>query len=159
MDGSTVRSWVQGLGQNYGALLLRKVIVKEKLMPLFDSYDNEELVCDPVPGVTLWFWSETKVLEKIMITLIETVGQPVYKGMLPAPFSLDMDQTGVRNILGGPIAVKRPGRLPGGLGMRGGSDTYYLDPVEYPNTKVTLSYLESLKVNNISFSLINKGRA
>ncbi|AZD92173.1 hypothetical protein C4K11_2669 [Pseudomonas chlororaphis subsp. aureofaciens] len=92
-----------------------------------------------------------------MITLLPTVGQPVYTGSLPSPFILEMDQKSVRNALGEPMASQGPVTLPGGRGKRGGSDTYRLSAETHLNAKVTLGYLENLAVNNISFSLIDKG--
>ncbi|WP_417703348.1 DUF6392 family protein [Pseudomonas sp.] len=157
MDALTINRWVGGLGSTYDELVTKGVVPDQLLKPMFDTRENEELLQSPAPGVKLWFWAETKCLEKVMITLIPTVSQPVYTGSLPAPFTLSMDQKYVRAALGEPMVSKKPVKLPGGLGMRGGSDTYYLDQGTHPNIKVTLSYLESLAVNNISFTLINKG--
>jgi len=156
MDAITINRWVGGLGRTYNELLTEGVIPDHPLKPMFDTRDNEDLLLNPAPGVKLWFGVESKRLEKVMITLIQTVGQPVYTGDLPAPFTLKMDQRSVRQFLGEPIESKQPVELPGGLGVRGGSDTYYPDQQANPNTKVTLGYLENLVVNNISFSLIDK---
>lgn len=157
MDAAISQRWIQELGRTYDELVTEGVISNQPLKPMFDSSDNEDLLQNPTAGVKLWFSVKTKCLEKVMITLVQTVGQPVYAGELPAPFTLNMDQTYVRGALGKPLESKAPFKLPGGLGTRGGSDTYYLDQESHPNIKVTLGYLENLVVNNISFSLIDKG--
>ncbi|WP_268746780.1 DUF6392 family protein [Pseudomonas chlororaphis] len=52
----------------------------------------------------MWFWAENRRLEQLMITLLPTVGQPIYTGSLPSPFIPEMDQKSVRNALGEPMA-------------------------------------------------------
>ncbi|WP_347168911.1 DUF6392 family protein [Pseudomonas salmasensis] len=157
MDAVTISRLVGGLGFPYRKLVSEGLIQDLLLKRLFDTSDNEELIQNPEPGVKLWFWAETKRLEQVMIVLIQTVGQPVYVGQLPQPFKLDMDQRYVREVLGAPTKSKLSVKLPGGLGVRGGADIYYLDQKAHPNVMVTLSYLENLRVNNISFSLIDSG--
>ncbi|MBN2977866.1 DUF6392 family protein [Pseudomonas lactucae] len=158
MDAVTISRLVGGLGFSYHKLVSQGLIQNLLLKRLFDASDNEELIQNPEPGVKLWFWAETKRLEQVMIILVQTVGQPVYSGQLPQPFKLDMDQQYVREALGVPTETKPPVKLPGGMGGRGGADIYYLDQTAHSNVMVTLSYLENLRVNNISFSLINSGR-
>ncbi|KRP48304.1 pyocin immunity protein [Pseudomonas libanensis] len=157
MEAAMISRLVGGLGFSYNELVGQGLIQNLPLKRLFDASDNEELIQNPVPGVKLWFWEETKRLDQVMIILIQTVGQPVYSGQLPQPFKLDMDQQYVREVLGVPTETKPPVKLPGGMGGRGGADIYYLDQRAQSNVMVTLSYLENLRVNNISFSLINSG--
>ena len=157
MDAATISRWVGCIGRPYDELINRDVIPDFSLKPLFDTSDNEDLIQNPAKGVKLWFRAETKRLEQVMIILIQTVGQPIYTGELPEPFTLQMNQRSVRNSFGIPIESKPPFKLPGGMGMRGGSDIYYLNKDTHPNIMVTFSYLEDLTVNNICFSLINPG--
>ncbi|WP_226478688.1 DUF6392 family protein [Pseudomonas sp. MWU16-30323] len=156
MDSFTINGWLAGLGRTYGELVSEGTILNLPLKSMFDTSDNEDLLQNPAAGVKLWFWADSRRLKKVMITLIQTVGQPVYTGQLPEPFALHMDRGSVRNFLGEPNESKLPVKLPGGLGMRSGSDTYYLTQKAFSNVKVTLSYLENLSVNNISFSLIKE---
>ena len=157
MNAEMVALWVSSLSGLYSDLLAKGVIPDQPLTPLFEDDDNEDLLQKPIPGVELWFWAKTKRLEQVMIILIQTVDQPIYTGALPEPFTLHMDQRSVRNGLGVPSESKPPFKLPGGMGMRGGSDSYYLNKDTHPNIMVTLSYLGDLTVNNICFSLIDPG--
>ncbi len=157
MNAATIQQWINALGRTYEQLVAAGVVSNSPLIPLFEGSDNEDLIQKPAPGIELWFWADTRRLEQVMITLLPTIGQPIYTGSLPNPFSLEMDQKSVRNALGEPMTSQGPIILPGGRGKRGGSDTYYLSSETHPNAKVTLGYLENLAVNNISFSLIDKG--
>ncbi|EIM15276.1 DUF6392 family protein [Pseudomonas chlororaphis] len=157
MSTITIQQWINGLGRTYEQLVAAGVVPNSPLIPLFEGSDNDDLIQRPAPGVELWFGAKNRCLEQVMIALLPTVGQPVYTGSLPSPFSLEMDQKSVRNALGEPMASQGPVTLPGGRGKRGGSDTYRLSAETHLNAKVTLGYLENLAVNNISFSLIDKG--
>ncbi|KPG74348.1 DUF6392 family protein [Pseudomonas libanensis] len=147
--------WVESLGLGFIELVASGKISNQPLVKPFE--DSDWPTMRPVEGVELLFNDRTKSLKQILITLIPTVGQPVYAGQLPQPLKLDMDQRYVREVLGVPIKSKPSVKLPGGLGMRGGADIYHLDQKAHPNVMVTLSYLENFRVNNISFSLIDSG--
>lgn len=153
MKAMTLIKLVDGLGQTYDGLIAEGLIPPKQLKPLLDTPDNIDLIQNPVPGVKLWFRKETGKLEKVMVTLIQTVGQKVYTGELPLPFKPGMNQSMVRRLLGAPVSSREPAKLPAGLGVRGGSDTFNLDAHRHPNTQVTLGYLENTEVNNICFSL------
>jgi len=90
MDSFTINGWLRGLGRTYGELVSEGTILNLPLKSMFDTSDNEDLLQNPATGVKLWFWADTKRLKKVMITLIQTVGQPVYTGQLPEPFVLNM---------------------------------------------------------------------
>lgn len=155
MDAQTIKLWVKSLGMNFTELVADGKIPNLPLVKPFE--DSNWPTMHPVEGLELLFSDKTKSLEQILITLIPTVGQPVYSGALPTPFLMRMNQQSVRSALGEPMDSKGPARLPGGLGMRGGWDAYRLSSESHPNAKVIISYLENCAVNNISFSLINSG--
>ncbi|SEN55745.1 hypothetical protein SAMN04487857_12219 [Pseudomonas sp. ok272] len=155
MNAETIERWVENLGRRYGELVAEGIIPDQPLVKPFQ--DSNWPTLHPGAGLELVFREDSKRLERVMIILIPTADQPVYIGQLPAPFTLNMNQSAVRQVLGAPETSKRSGKLPGGLGMRGGSDTYYLDQQVNPNVKVTLAYLEDRVVNNISFALIVTG--
>ncbi|AZE78443.1 DUF6392 family protein [Pseudomonas synxantha] len=155
MGAPATKLWVESLGLGFIELVASGKIPNQPLVKPFE--DGDWPTMRPVEGVELLFNDRTKSLKQILITLIPTVGQPVYAGQLPQPFKLDMDQRYVREVLGVPIKSKPSVKLPGGLGMRGGADIYHLDQKAHPNVMVTLSYLENFRVNNISFSLIDSG--
>lgn len=152
VNAQTIQLWVASLGLGLSELIAKGVIPNQPLTKPFRESNWPTM--HPFEGVELVFKDDTKCLEQVMITLISTAGQPIYKGDLPAPFTLTMSQQDVRNAFGGPIASKGSAKLPGGLGMRGGWDAYKLSEEIHPNAKVILGYLENLTVNNISFSLI-----
>lgn len=155
MNAETITLWIKSLGRGYAELIAEGIIPDQPLAKPFE--DSSWPTMHPAPGLELVFWDETKRLEQVMITLRPTVGQAVYTGKLPAPFTLNMDRQAARTILGEPMKSKGPTKLPGGLGMRGGWDAYHLSSETHPNAKVTLGYLENLVVNNISFTLIDTG--
>ncbi|NVZ80331.1 pyocin immunity protein [Pseudomonas yamanorum] len=157
MDAEKIQHWVTALGREYHELVREGTGSGAPLMPLFEDDDNEDLIQKPIAGIELWFSADTHRLKEVLIILVQTVGQPVYIGQLPAPFTLNMDQSFIRNVLGTPMDSIPPARLPGVLGIQGGSDTYAMDQKTHLNVKVTFSYLENLVVNNICFSLITEG--
>lgn len=156
MSATTLIRLIDCLGKNHDFLVSEHLISSSPLKPLVDSPDNTDLIHNPMPGVKLWFSTETKAREKVMITLIGTVGQKTYNGELPSPLQSSMDQNAVRNLFGTPASSKQPTTLPAGLGVRGGSGTFHLDPQRHSNTQITFGYMETLKINNICFSRISK---
>jgi hypothetical protein len=155
MDAQTIKLWVKSLGLSFTELVTDGKIPNQPLVKSFE--DSNWPTLHPVEGLELLFNDTTKSLEQILIILIPTVDQPVYAGVLPAPFALRMNQQSVRSALGEPMESRGSARLPGGLGMRGGWDAYRLSSELHPNAKVIISYLENFAVNNISFSLISSG--
>lgn len=158
MDAATINRWIDSIGHTYDVLVVNGLIPNLPLTPMLGSPDSEDLLQKPTPGITLWFCAETKRLEQVMITLAQTVGQPVYTGELPIPFTHGMDQQTVRRLLGVPTEIKKPVKLPGGLGMREGADTYHAHRKRHAPINISLGYLENLSVNNISFSLLTKSQ-
>lgn len=155
MDSQTIQLWINSLGLGFAELVAKGTIPNQPLIKPFGQ--SNWLTMHPVAGVELVFKDETNYLEQVLITLISTVGQPVYTADLPAPFTLNMNQRWVRSVLGEPMETKGPAKLPGGLGMRGGWDAYRLSTGSNLSAKVTFGYLESLAVNNIGFSLLKPG--
>jgi hypothetical protein len=158
MQAAIINRWVKNLGRNYDDLVSEGVIPDQPLAPLLSGDVSEELIQSPVPGVSLWFWTQTKRLEKVMITLLQSVeGQEVYAGELPAPFALKMDKNSVHELLGKPMESQGPVKLPGGLGMRGGWDAYRLQEKTHHNARVGFSYTADMKVKTLAFALLNPG--
>lgn len=155
MSAETIKLWIKSLGRGYSELVAKGIVPDQPLVKPFE--ESNWPVMHPMPGLELVFRGETKRMEQVMITLVTTVGQPVYTGELPPPFGLTMNLSAVRAVLGLPCESRGPGKLPGGLGIRGGWDAYPVADI-HPDAKVTFSYLENLRVNNVSFSLIDKGQ-
>lgn len=156
MNATTINLLVKSLGLNFDELVANGEISNQPMTKLYDESDWLTLVQES--GLELNFWAETKRLEKVLISLIPTEkGDPVYMGELPAPFSLNMDQAGVRALLGKPMESKGPVKLPGGLGMRGGWDSYRLQEKTHPNAQVGFSYTADMKVKTLAFTLLNSG--
>lgn len=158
MNAKRIERLVGCIGKRFQDIVATGLIdTAPRPSPLFDGSDNDDLVQDIGAGIELWYWAETQTLRKIHITLRQTVGQKIYNGELPKPFSHRMTRDYVRNMFGQPTASKQPGKLPGGFGMRGGSDTYSLTDEQFPNTKVTFSYLADFSVNALTFTPIDSG--
>lgn len=117
MDAQTINLWVKSLGLGFTELVTDERIPNQPLVKSFA--DSNRPTLHPVEGLELLFNDTTQSLERILITLIPTVGQPVYAGGLPSPFALRMNQQSVRSALGEPMASRGTARFPGGLGMRG----------------------------------------
>ena len=127
-------------------------------VPLISEGKNEDLVQKPTPGIELWFWAETRRLERIVITLSALVdGDPVYTGELPNPFTHKMDQAGIRTLLGEPYQSKGPAKLPPPIGVTGGWDAYRLAQVFHPNAEVVVQFLADKSAGGLAFCLIDKG--
>ncbi|MHC8401266.1 DUF6392 family protein [Pseudomonas sp. MDT1-17] len=156
MDAITIDRWIKGLGQSYNALVIDGVIPDHPLQELYPGRDWLDV--EPVPGVELSFWAETKRLEKIFITCMETIpGITLYTGEMPEPYRLHMMQSDVRALFGGAIEFKGPTKMPQPMGMTGGWGSYALDSTAYPNVKVVFQYAASMEVKTLVFTLIDKG--
>lgn len=158
MDAVTINRLVKGLGRTYDALLADGLVRGAPLAPLFTEGKNEDLIQKPAPGIELWFWAETRRLERIVITLSALVdGDLVYTGELPNPFTHNMDQTGVRALLGEPYQSKGPAKLPPPIGVTGGWDAYRLGQTYHSNAEVVVQYLGDHSAGGLAFCLMDKG--
>lgn len=157
MDAATITRWIKNLGRPYDALVAEGVIPGLPLQELYKGRDW--LYIEPAGGLELSFWAETKCLESIYITLIQTVDdQPVYQGELPQPFALEMDQAGVHRTFGSPRESKGAMKLPN-LPPMGGYDTYTLEAETHHNAQAMFQYTADLKVDTLIFTLIDTGHA
>ena len=151
MNSESIKKIVGALGQSYGDLLKKNLIPETPLEKQYE--DSEWLTLDVDTGVDLEFWGESKVAEKLHIVLIKTMDNiPAYQGELPPPFSRSMDKTDVRSILGTPEKTKEPFTMPV-IGLVGGWD-YYAYP-DRPDIKVFFNYTAEMKVDTLSFILMN----
>ncbi|MBX8483537.1 DUF6392 family protein [Pseudomonas cichorii] len=158
MDAVKINLLIQGLGRSYEALLADGVIENSPLKPLFSGDENEDLILKPEPGIELWFWAQTRKLERIVITLSGVAkDEPVYVGELPKPFTHTMDQPSIRASLGEPYQTKGPTKLPPPIGTTGGWDAYRLEHATHANAEVVAQYLANKSVCGLAFGLINKG--
>ncbi len=158
MDAATIDRWTKSLGRTYEELVAGGVISpSQPLTQLFKG--DDELIQNPTSGISLWFWAETKRLEKIIITLIQTVDdQSIYTGGLPPLFSLKMNKTGVHALFGEPMQSKGSAKIPGSGGqISGGWDAYRLQERIHPNARVGFSYTADLMVKTLAFALIDTG--
>jgi len=157
MSALKIEEWIKSLGQTHEELLLKSLIPDGELIELFPGID--ELFLEPEAGVEIRFWEETDRFESLSITLIKTTPSTIeYKGELPHPYSPSMTQSDVHALLGEPLESSGPIKMPEPMGQTGGWESYHLDPAIYPNTKIMFSYLESMRVSSLVFTLIDKGR-
>lgn len=156
MDAKTIEHWIKSLGRRYDVLVAEGVIPNQPLQELYPGRDLLDIII--APGLSMSFWAETKRFETLFITLLKTTPSTTeYKGELPKPFAPVMSQSEVRANFGEPMASKGPVKMPQPMGMTGGWDAYWLDPVTHPNIKVVFQYTATLTVNTLVFSLIDKG--
>lgn len=156
MDVKQFDKLLKNLGENYNALITSGAILPKSLQELYPGRDWVDI--QPEDGVELSYWGETERLERIFFTLLESIpGVPIYRGELPAPYALIMNQSKVRELFGQPLEIVGPVKLPHPIGWKGGWDSFKLDEVNYPNTKVVFQYTEDLNVEVLNFTLIDKG--
>lgn len=157
MDVGTLESWIKNLGGSHDHLVTQGIISSQ---PLHDLYgDGESLELEPESGVELSFWAETMRFEAIQITLRDGVlggGTPVYAGELPAPYSVAKTQMQVRAIFGPPLRTTNSVEIPGSIETMGGWDSYQLPHTLHDTALVDFQYSESLHVDRIVFSLIDR---
>ncbi|RMI00632.1 DUF6392 family protein [Stutzerimonas nitrititolerans] len=157
MDAVTINRLARGLGRTYDELVSESLI-QGSPVPLFTEGRNEDLIHKPAPGIELWFWAETKKLERVVITLAALVqGDELYTGELPTPFTHRMNQSGVRDLLGDPYQTKGPVKLPPPIGVTGGWDAYRLGQAFHPNAEIVVQYLQDTTAAGLAFELIDKG--
>lgn len=155
MDRNNIHQWISRLGQFHDVLQKTGVITDQPLIELFPGIDEVFLV--PESGLELVFWAETKRYESLFITLIKTTPSTIeYKGELPPPYTKNMIKSDVRTIFGEPTESSGPITMPDPVGKIGGWDCYHLDSIAFPNKKVFFSYTRDLKVDSLSFTLIDK---
>lgn len=156
MDAVTINRLARGLGRTYEELLSEGVI-QGIPVPLCSEGMNEDLILKPAPGIELWFWAESKRLERVVITLATLVeGDPLYTDELPTPFTHKMDQESVRALLGAPYQSKGPVKLPPPIGVTGGWDAYRLTQTFHPNAEIVVQYLGDKSAAGLAFELIDK---
>lgn len=155
MDAVTISLLVARLGATHAKLLADGVITNRNLDPSMEGCDNEYLIQRPESGVELWFGAETKVLEKIIFSLINMFDEaPLYTGELPSPFTTSMSQLDVRRMLGEPFDSKEPIKILRSRGY-GGSDAYRMEDFGYIRTRLAFQYRNDDMVCSMGFSLIN----
>ncbi|EMM5100990.1 DUF6392 family protein [Pseudomonas aeruginosa] len=155
MDAATITRWIKHLGRPYDALVNEGIIPSLPLQELYKGRDWLDI--EPGDGLELSFWAETKRFERLFITLIKTVeDQTVYRGDLPQPFALEMDQAGVRSTFGPPMESSGPRKIPN-IGMVGGHDAYTLNMETHPNARVFFQYTVDMRVKTLFFTLIDTG--
>lgn len=155
MDGRTIENWIKSLGRHYDVLVAEGAIPNQPLSELYQGRDS--LTLKPGAGLELSFSAQTKNLQALHIILLETMkGMTSYAGELHKPFSLVMNQSGVRGIFGAPLESRGVTRLPLNTAI-GGWDSYRLDSRAHPNANLIFTYSESLQVKTLTFTLIDPG--
>lgn len=153
MGSATIERWIKHLGGSYDSLVATGVIPDLPLQELYEDSDSLEI--EPVQGIELSFWVETKDLELIRVSIEDIPGGiPPFRGELPPPFADAMCQKQVHQIFGRPMFSKGAREL-SGTGL-GGWDTYQLSDTYHPAALLDFQFNEDLKVSNITFSLIEK---
>lgn len=156
MNALKIKILIDNLGLTHTELIEKSIIPDGDLLELFPDID--ELFLEPEVGVEMSFWAETERYESLHFTLKNTTPSTVeYKGELPAPYSLRMNQSMVRSLFGEPIEFSGPVVMPSPRGKTGGWEYYSLDHLLHPNKKVLFKYLESMDVSTIVFTLSDRG--
>lgn len=154
MSASAIEDWIKGLGRSHPQLLAAALIPGNELSELFPG-DNQ-VYLEPQKGISMTFREDDRRLESFCITLVEAfVGEQLYTGELPAPYSTVMNKLSVNALFGTPAESSAPTTSPPPIGLTGGWDAYLLDPTAYPNSKVIFHYNDQLQVDYIAFSLID----
>jgi hypothetical protein len=156
MDAIKVVELIEGVGRTHESLLASGIIPVQSLTELYPGCDRLDLEVED--GIELTFWYETKVLDSLFVTLVETMPTMVkYEGELPDPYRLLMTQSDVHAFFGEPMESKGPIKMPEPMGQTGGWESYPLDPAVYPGKKVVFQYTAAMEVKTLVFTLIDKG--
>ncbi|WP_095067343.1 DUF6392 family protein [Pseudomonas sp. Irchel 3A18] len=152
MSAAKIQTLVNCLGQTYENMLSRDIASNKPLSELYKG--RERLALKVTDGIELSFFADSKVLERVLITLEASMpGVTVYNGELPSPFAKSMTQADVRTTFGDPVESRGPIKMPKPLGQTGGWDAYPLDTNSGPGTRVVFSYSPSLLVQTLAFVL------
>ena len=152
MNAAKIEALVNCLGQTYEVMFSRSVVSNQPLSELYKG--RERLALKVTDGIELSFFADSKVLERVLITLEPSMpGVAVYNGELPKPFAKSMTQAGVRATFGNPVESRGPIKLPKPLGQTGGWDAYLLDINSGGGTRVVFSYSVPLLVQTLAFVL------
>lgn len=151
MNSVNMERLIKNLGCSYDALIANHVIENLPLQSLYE--DGDSLEVEPVPGIELIFWPETKRFEVIYIILIDSV-LPVFTGDLPYPFKTATNQEEVHKTFGEPVFSKTDLELLG-TGLNGW-DTYQLDPNWHPAALLEFQYVKGMRLAKLMFSLIDR---
>ena len=156
MDSGPVQSWIKNLGGSYDHLVDQGVIANQPLQDLYGG--GESLEIEPVPGIELSFWAETKRFEAIQIDLggLLNGDMPVYTGGLPAPYDNATNRHQVRAIFGTPLRTHDAMDIPNTIQTMGGWDTYQVQPTLHEAVLVDFQYSADLRVDRLVFSLIDR---
>ena len=153
MGSAAIERWIKNLGGSYDSLIANQVIPDLPLQELYEDSDSLEI--EPVVGIELGFWSESKCLELIRVSLENVPGGiPPFVGELPAPFNGATSQKTVHQIFGAPMFTKSAREL-AGTGLSGW-DTYQLSAEYHAAALLDFEYGRDLEVSSITFSLIEK---
>ena len=158
MSANLIIDLVKALGRTHQELVMSGLIQDKPLIPLCEESENEDLIYEPTPGISLWFWAETKRLERIAITLkAQSRRELVYAGELPLPFTKNMDQPSVHAKLGVPDRSMGPAKLPKPIGVTGGWDAYRLDSSLHHNAEIAIQFSADKTAVGLAFRLIDTG--
>lgn len=153
MGSAAIERWIKNLGGSYASLVANGVIPDLPLQELYE--DSESLEIEPVAGVELGFWVESKCLELIRVSLENVPGGiPPFTGELPAPFNEATSQKSVHQIFGAPMFSKSSREL-AGTGLSGW-DTYQLSADYHTTALLDFEYGRESRVSSITFSLMEK---
>lgn len=151
MDSLTIKGLLAGLGSTHVDLLTEGVITSTPLVTSIEGRDNEYLIQKPEYGVELWFRAESRVLTKVLFSLINMSGGiPSYTGELPSPLATKMSRVDVHALFGEPFESKGPIKILRCRGY-GGSDIYRMDDFGYPGVHLGFQYRNDDMVCSLGF--------
>lgn len=158
MNDTFIIDLIRRLGCTHSERVKDGLIRDKPLTPLFKAGDNEDLIHEPAPGKSLWFWAGRNKLERIAITLkAQSERELVCIGELPLPFTNKMDQESVHAKLGVPNRLMGSAKLPLPIGITDGWDAYRLDASLHHNAEVAIQFMANQSVSGLAFRLIEKG--
>ncbi|MCT8349811.1 DUF6392 family protein [Photorhabdus temperata] len=148
-----ITAMIKSLGQTVEQLVEKQLISDKKFEYLFEGADTFNY--EPESGLILVFNDKSRKLISVEFTLISvssgSSSSETYYGEMPPPFTLSMDKTAVRALMGEPDVASGETKIPV-IGVVGGHDCYIrkLDSM-YPNTNIRVLYLADLRIRGLVF--------
>ena len=150
MEKKLIVKLIDSIGKSHEEIVGAGLVKSGQLESPYEH--SEHLTLSPEKGLELNFRAENKILEKIHISLIDTVeGSAAYSGELPEPLVRKMSKEQVRSVMGKPFETRESFRVPV-IGILGGWD-YFMHP-QKANLRIGFTYTSDSNVCNLTFALL-----
>ncbi|WP_313738472.1 DUF6392 family protein [Pseudomonas sp.] len=152
MNTRQLEIYLESLGKAHHDLISSGVVSTQQFIEVYPG--SWTLYLQPEKGLDLVFWAETKILERLIIALIETFpSEPIYEHEIPSPYDACTSRESTIRVLGAPIESRAAFIMPFSLEEVGGWDKFRVAGSDREDLVVVATYDKSLQVTGFCFSL------